>query len=388
MTGVAAFSFVLASTPSQADQWYLEGRGSVIGTYDDNVRLTDKSPDEALGVIIRPEVDVHGRGQNWDVNLATFAAFERYDDSNFNSDNFGIALDSVYRTQLQEFGLGGLVNRETTLATEQYDTGDLADEGIKYTYELAPFWNYQITERQTVGVGANVTIADYASTNRFDDYQTYGGDLSWGYQLTEQDEVFTSFIYSHNNSDDDENSKSDFYGIGLGWRQVVSKRLNWSFEAGPRYFYSEQDRTNGSNQTETDEDSSIGYFLRGELNYRTSELTNVNLRIDRTVEGSGGGGATQRNRMRLGGNYRFKPRWVASLTSGFTLNQDPNDDDDQRDRNFFTISPRIAYDLTQDWSIWSSYRFRTDDEKGSARAYSNGVFVGVTYAAPQWTFAH
>jgi len=386
--GAAIIALAFSSAPSQADQWFLQARGSVSGAYDDNMRLTDKNEKEALGVIVRPELDVHGRGQNWDLNLTNFAAFERYDDSDFDSDNFGINLDSVYRTQLQEFGLDGLVSRETTLATEQFDTGDLADKGIKYTYVAAPYWKYQFTERQSIRLGANVTIADYTKTNRFDDYQTYGGGIRWGYQLTEQDEVTTSFIYSHNNSDDDENSKSDFYGVGLGWRREVSDRLDWFFEAGPRYFDSEQDRINGANQKETDHDSSFGYFLNSELRYKVSELTDVSFKAERAVLGSGGGGATQRNRLRLNANYRFQPRWRASLTSGFTLNQDPNDDNDQRDRNFFTISPRIAYDLTPDWSIWSSYRFRTDNEKGSDRAYSNGVFVGVTYSAPQWTFAN
>ena len=382
--GAAVLGLALSATPATADEWFLEARGSVIGTYDDNVRLRDEDKEDALGVIVRPELDIHGRGENWDIVFTNFAAFERYDDSSFDSDNFGVELDSSYRTQLQVFGLDGLVSRETTLVTEQDDTGDFEDEGFKHTYEVGPFWSYQFTPRQSIGLGADVEIVDYTGTDAFDDFQTYGGDISWGYQLTEQDEITTSFIYSHTNNDDDENSESDFFGIALGWGQEVSDRLDWFFQAGPRYFESEEDQPGGG----TDKDSSFGYFFNGELKYRATELLNLRARVERRVVGSGGGGSTETNRLRLNAHYRFQPRWVASLATAFTLNQDPSDDDDERDRNFFSVTPRIAYVVTPDWQVWSSYRFRTDNEKGADRAYSNAVFVGVTYSAPKWTFAN
>jgi hypothetical protein len=388
LAGFVAFCcLALPTTQSQADEWFLEGRASVISTYDDNVRLRDKNKEDALGVIIRPELDIHGRGQRWDVNLTNFAAFERYDDSNFDSDNFGIELDSVYRTQLQSFELDGLVSRETTLASEQTDTGDFEDEGFKHTFEFDPSWSYQFTPRQSVFMGAGVTVVDYTSTDRFDDFQTYSGNVGWGYQLTQQDEVSTSFVYSHNNSDDDENSKSDFYGIGLGWEREISERLNWFIQAGPRYFESEEDRfVNG--QTKTDKDSSFGGFLNGRLNYRVSEQTRIRAGVESRVTGSGDGGAVQKNSVRFNISHRFLPKWTASLASTFQINQDPNDDDDSRDRNFFRVRPRVSWQFLQDWQLSASYRFRTDNEDGEKRAYSNAVFFGLTYSTPKWTFAN
>jgi hypothetical protein len=338
-------------------------------------------------VIIRPELDIHGRGQRWDVNFTNFAAFERYDDSSFDSDNFGIDLDSEYRTQLQLFELDGLVSRETTLSSEETDTGDFEDEGFKHTFEFDPSWSYQFTPRQSVFLGAGVEFVDYTSTNSFDDFQTYSGNVGWGYQLTQQDEITTSLVYSHNNSDDDEDSKSDFYGLSLGWEREISERLNWFFRAGPRYFETEEDRVvNG--QTKTDTDSSFGYFLEGRFFYDVSEQTRIRAGVERRVTGSGAGGAVQKNTVRFNISHRLLPKWTASLASSFQFNQDPNDDDDSRDRNFFRLQPRIAWQFLEDWRATASYRFRTEDEDGETRAYSNAVFFGLTYSTPKWTFAN
>jgi hypothetical protein len=84
--------------------------------------------------------------------------------------------------------------------------------------------------------------------------------------------------------------------------------------------------------------------------------------------------------------HQFLPRLAASLRAFLQLDSSPtNELGNNRDRNYVSVEPRVIYELTPNWDLSGSYRFRTQDTDSADRAYSNAFFVTVTYKAMPWT---
>ena len=373
---VCTLAVIIPVEGLRAADWSTTGSGSVTGKFDDNIRLSSTDPASDYGIIIRPQLDIHGSNPNWDVNFALALDVARYaQDSSLDSEDPSLRLDSSYRTQLSEFGLEAEVSRTTSLITEETDAGNFTSNTDRDLLSLAPSWSYIASPRDTLNVGASVTDVNFRA-DTFTDHRTLEAHAGWAREVTTADVVSLNFVVEHIESESTIEIESELYDVLVGWDRTFSERLRTSLAAGPQYYTTEEPRTvNGSVQT-TDEDT-FGFRLSAGVEYRPSEVTELDVGFTHEVSASSSGSPLERDTLEATASHRFLPRLSGSLSTLFQLGRDPNNSDS--DRDFFSLQPSLTYELAMEWDVSASYRFRTQDSEGSDRAYSNAIFATVTY---------
>ncbi len=382
-----ALAAIVPTVGAYAAEWSVESSADLTGQFDDNIRLSATDKQSVFGAIFQPRVNVRRRSPIWDLNFKADLRIARYtEDSTLNSEDPRLLLDSRYRTQRGEFQLDGEASRTSTLITEEADTGNFTTTTERNLFRLAPSWSYRVTELDTISIGAGWTEAIFES-DALNDYRNLAANVGWARQVTEADVVSVNFIADRFESMAAVDLQSTAFTALAGWEHTFSERLTTSVAAGPQYFMTDVLVPGGGLQTE--EDSTVGYRINASVDYRLSELTTVGASVDHQIEPTSSGSPLQRNRFEVNARHQFQPRLSSSLRIFFQQDSNPTDDVTvDRDRNYISVEPRLTWALAQNWDLTGSYRFRTQETDSADRAYSNAVFVTVTYRPESWTFGH
>ncbi|MEM7172633.1 MAG: outer membrane beta-barrel protein [Pseudomonadota bacterium] len=380
-----------AVSPAIAAEWFLETTADVTGTYDDNIRLDPDNNEDVFGVIVAPVLDLHGRGQNWDVIFTTDLALGRYtEDSSLDSEDVRFLLDTSYRTQRNEFGLNAEASRVSTLYTESTDSGDFDANADRDLFSFEPYWSHQLSERDFLNFGGGYTIANF-DTDELEDFEQFYGTAGYARKVTQADLVSLNLsavgFISKQEDPVNVDLDSQLYSVTVGWERDFSERLRTNLVVGPRYYTTEQVGPGPGNPIV--DDDSFGFIFEAEVEYDLDERTTMSLLARHDVDPTSGGTPVQRNAVEFDASHQFLPRWFGGLNLYFQVDDDPNGgSDSNQDRNFLSVEPQITYQVLQELDLQASYRFRTQKEDSEDRAYSNAVFVSLIYRLPKWTFGH
>ena len=108
----------------------------------------------------------------------------------------------------------------------------------------------------------------------------------------------------------------------------------------------------GGGALQADEERAVGYSLSASVDYELSELTTLGASFSRQIEPTSSGSPLQRNRFEVNARHQFQPRLSGSLRAFFQLESNPTDDPAaSRDRDFFSIEPRLTWMVAEDWEI-------------------------------------
>ncbi len=378
---------IVPAVGAYAAEWSAESSASLTGKFDDNIRLSSTNEQSVFGAIFAPYLNVSRRSPIWDMSFKADLSIARYtEDSNLNTEDPRLRADVRYRTQLGLLRVQGEASRASTLVTEEADTGNFTTTTQRNLFRVAPSWSYAVTEIDTISVGAGWTEVNYES-GTLNDYRSLAANAGWARQVTQADVVSLNLSGNHFVSDSVVELQSNSVTALANWEHTFSDRLTASAGAGPQYFVTDVLVPGGGLQT--DEESSFGYSLNAGVDYQLSDLTALGASFERQIEPTSSGSPLQRNRFTVSANHRFLPRLSGSLRAFFQQDSNPtNDSTASRDRDFFSIEPRLTWAVGQDWDLTGSYRFRTQGTDTADRAYSNAVFVTVTYRPESWTFGH
>ena len=382
-----ALAAVVPAVGAYAAEWSAEGSASLTGKFDDNIRLSSTNEQSVFGAIFAPYLNVRRRSPIWDMNFKADLSIARYtEDSNLDSEDPRLRADVRYRTQLGLIRLEGEASRASTLVTEETDTGNFETTTQRNLFRLAPSWSYLVTELDTISIGAGWTDVSYES-GALNDYRSFVANAGWARQVTQADVVSVNLSGNYFVSDSVVELQSTSVTAQAGWEHAFSERLTTSVAAGPQYFMTDVLVAGGGLQT--DEERSVGYSLSASVDYQLSDLTTLGASFGRQIEPTSSGSPLQRNRFEVNARHRFLPRLSGSLRAFFQLDSNPTDDSAAgRDRDFFSVEPRLTWAMAEDWDLTGSYRFRTQETETADRAYSNAIFVTVTYRPESWTFGH
>jgi hypothetical protein len=382
-----ALAAVIPAVGAYANEWTAEGSASLTGTFDDNIRLSATNSQSVFGAIFAPYLAVHGRSPLWDMKFMADLSISQYtEDSNLNSEDPRLRLDARYKTQLGLLRLEGEASRASTLVTEVADTGNFTTTTQRNLIRLAPSWSYSVTELDTISIGAGWTEVDYES-NALNDYRSFNAYTAWARQVTQADVVSLSLSGSHFISDSVVELQSSSVTAQVIWDHAFSDRLSTSVAAGPQYYMTDVLVPGGGLMT--DEESAVGYSANASVDYQLSELTSVGASIGHKIEPTSSGSPLQRTRLEISARHQFQPRLSGSVRAFVQQDSNPTDDSAaSRDRNYFSIEPRLTWEVAEDWDLTGAYRFRTQDTATADRAFSNAIFVTVSYHPESWTFGH
>jgi len=373
---------------TNAAEWLAEGQASLTGKFDDNIRLSSTDKQSVFGAIFAPQLSVRGRNQIWDLNFIADASIAQYsEDSALNSQDPRLRLNASYRTMKGLLKVEGEASRASTLVTEETDAGRFNTNTERNLFRLSPSWDYSLSERDTLNFGAGWTEAFYES-NALADYRSLFASAGWSRQVTQADVMSLSVVGDHYESDSTIDLHSNSVTALVGWQHALSERLNVSVAAGPQYFTTDVPTFAGGT-LHTEERDSFGYRVNASIGYQLSPQTSVGASFAHQIDPSGSGSPLLRNRFEMNARHQFLPRLSASLRAFFQQDSSPtNESGSDRGRNYFSVEPRVIYQLTPTWDLSGSYRFRTQDTDSADRAYSNAFFVTVTYKPMQWTLGH
>jgi hypothetical protein len=396
----------LAPIAGDAAEWSLQPYLAITGEYDDNIRLTPESQDEAWGVTLSPDLSLNYLTEILRARAHAALDIVRYDDDSLDSDEQLYEFLARYRSsELTTWSLRAAYQLESVLRRTSVDeAADVIvppEEGLpvadplnpetstdvglvereveRSTTTFAPAWTRRLTERFTLGLRYRYRDVSYddAEDTGLTDSQRHSGVTSLAYLLTERDQLIGEVSYERTRYETDPEERTfEQWELTAGIRHLFSETLTGRFDAGFR--------STSAKQGDLDEDDT-GYVARASLDKR-GERTVWSGRVEHEVLPRSTGVLVQTDRLALFVDHRLSERWRATLLGEIFQEEGLREESGVRDRFQYEISPALRWLWTPELSLELTYRRlyqEIDDDDGDEDATSNAVYLTVDYIWPK-----
>jgi len=165
---------------------------AVGGKHDDNIRFVQTVPEFKLSAATESTL----------TELDSRFSFNRFDKSEFNSDDQDIDLSFVKGFETSSLKLDANVVRDSTLTSELLGTGRIGTKAERRElYSFSPSWTYALDENDQIALGASYQNVDYHST-QYIGYHSWDVSLTWTHAFTERLDLQAVTTHSEYRSDD------------------------------------------------------------------------------------------------------------------------------------------------------------------------------------------
>jgi hypothetical protein len=374
------------SGPSVAQDWQLSTSLSEKGFYDSNVLLTPSDKVSTLGLVTTPTLEVQRTSPTSTVTLTgafPYSAYFNHSDLNAADQLINLNANKAL-TERSTIAFTGDFQHDTTLQSEQDVTDRFLAKEVRFTrWDATPSYTYLLGPLDQVTLAGTYSDVNYSSQEKID-YRYFGPQISYQHQLSELAAITGSLNYNRFEPDDPGHTRTNVYGGLIGYSYKPSERLNVSGAVGMSY--------NTTSSDLQDDDSSLGYRLKFDLNYLTTDNTQLTFSLSHDSEPSGDGRQLTRNRARLGFRYHLSELTTLGLDSAYTDNEDyfgtgSSADQDTGTSRYVSVGPSISYQLTEDLSLVAQYQYRHKMfESDGGTATSNAAFLTLQYDFPTLTW--
>ena len=278
------------------------------------------------------------------------------------------------------FGLNAEFVRNTTRESELDDTGRIDRSVRRTSFAGGPSFTYLTGPLSRIETSASANRVTFGS-DEFNDFTNVAGQLAYIQSITPRDEAGLVFAVSHFDSEDTENTEAENYSLSARWTRSPNERFESTFDVGLRLTNSRFDEPDGR-QNETN----IGFNFRGELEWQFDQ-GRLNATFLNAAEPSSDGSLRQRTRAQSVVSYRLTDRLSALFTATAERSEDIDAaTDEDGERLFFSLSPSLAYQITEQWRLTGQYRFRGQELDNTDLALSNAVLLTLTYNSIPFSF--
>lgn len=383
-----------------ATDYSLGGTLRVDAYHDDNIRLLEENGPSAFGQTIAPTIKAAATSERFEASLDTQLRFLRFNRSELDSDDQTLQGNLLWRAERSESRLMARWIRDSTLTSEQLDSGRVGDASRRETYLIQPSWTYYLTERNLLTVSGFYNDSDYRD-DAFVDYQYLQASLRWTHILSERVHFLMQALYSEYQSAD-----RDF----PTFRQSYSQQNNdTGLQIGGQYRWSENLTATaliGQSRSKQryDVDDPIGYCrsflapfaplcqledsendlstLDASLNWNT-ERNQLTVNATRSTQPSSDGQVLEATQLHTNWVYRFWEHGdlVVNLTVGrHTAAGGDQSVSARSERDFGYASLGYRHQLSETWSLSTTYQYRYQDyEVRPTSAESHRLSLGITY---------
>ena len=226
-------------------------------------------------------------------------------------------------------------------------------------FTLSAGGDYRFTPRLTGRAGYDFTYLEQEDT---DDGRTHTGSLGGDYQLTRQDQGFSTVSVSALDSTESDTSAS----LLLGWRREWAPDFRTSVAAGPRVT-----------------DGTWGGAADVSATYQPGRQWSATLAYSLgTGLAAGTTGAQNVSAVTAGLAYQATRELRFSAGGGWTRTWPLDGGTDEETTNAYGAGVTASYQLTRWLALTLSYRFSLEDEEGGDSIQTNQVTLGLTAAYP------
>jgi len=343
--------------------------------YEDNVRLSVRNPESSPGGIAEAYGLLSRSTEASDLSVRAGAISRYYVDvSELDTTDGSLEAAWAYRTERSEFGLGASFLYDSTLTSEEETTGLVQDRKRRKRFEIAPTWQYNVSERARLGANFSFVDVSYEDVPQIvlTDYQFASLGLTGEYDLTERTDLVGRLTFEQYDPEAQVFGRTQSSGAEAGFNYQISERTTLTALGGVRY--AETD----SGIPGQEDDSSTGPIFEVELQ-RDYEPGSIGIVIGRSLLPSGRGRLLDTTRAVLTVSRPVTERLTGRLRVLGVRNRNEAGGATFNDRDYLLIAPGVRWQLGQSTWLDLSYRYRTQDRENVGSAESNGLFLGFTH---------
>jgi hypothetical protein len=213
-------------------------------SHNDNLRLVQTNKTAVTRYEMTPVFKLSAISETSVLRLTSTFDFNRYDKSEFNTDDQNIALAFNHQLETSSVGFNAAVIRSSTITSELLTTGRIGDKAERTEqYQFSPNGSYTLNEHNLIQFSASYSKQDYQATG-YTGYKNVGAELDWIHIINERMKWVTTATYSDYHSDDLEFDVPGF-NIGLprgyfGKQSYSTRTKNKGLQVGLDYQWSEE----------------------------------------------------------------------------------------------------------------------------------------------------
>jgi hypothetical protein len=361
-----------------AAEWEVKGDLGQQLEYNDNISLNTIRKDSVAGYVLRPSLQASRKTEVLDIAFEGLGDIRRYDDSNWDCDNYNLSLNNQYKTKRSVYGLSGGYSVSCSYAQQITDTGLLVPNSQSEEYRVEPSWAWQWTERDKLSLIGSYSKTSYSNSFvgvafnnqgslNFSGNETYSVNLGesheWSRRLTLTGNLFYSNIeYTGFGISAQSATTQNLFGFVLGANYEIDK--NWSFSVGGGPVWVDGVGQNfGSVSQEQNSSISLGSNANIDVTY-DGKLTKFSAGYSNSIDPSSLGQTLQNHNVFANYSYRFTQHLLLDLSGNFSNNQSiggGQSTGSQFDRTYFTTAAGIAWEPTRNWQLKGSYVYSWQD---------------------------
>lgn len=430
---VALIGTLLATADLQAADYATGFMLNTDASYNDNVRLQQNDKTSVRKFDLSPRLTLSATTEQDKIQLDSQFDFNRYDKSEFNSDDQNIALAMSHQFETSTLGLNANYLHNSTVTNELLTTGRIGNKADRAEqYSVSPNWTYQLGETNLLQLNGTYTTQNYASS-LYTGYKDIESELDWVHVLSERTKLITSAVYSDYHSDDTAFNVFAFGPIDESTAASISGRQSYSArtkssgaQLGLDYQWSEQslikvrlgrsrarteypvkDLTHNCTKalylqlaSSPDTTSNIicgnlpsnsGPQSNAELDWTWSnERQQFSLRTSKAIQPTSNGYAVDATQVSTNWSYNLSELDTLSIALSLVRNRAIDTKNTLQntsiaDRDYGAATLQYQRQLSENWYVNAGYHFAEQkytqvDYQASAREYT----LGIRYQPQQW----
>jgi hypothetical protein len=375
-----------------AAQWKVSGGVGQSILFNDNIALSAFRKTPVFGYVLVPALEGERKGGAFDVRLRGRGDIRRYDDSNWDCNNYSVELGSAYRTRRQTFALNGSYGISCSYIQQLRDTGILLPTSEIESFTVSPDWSWQLTRRNTLfanisysqtnfteNKGAELESIGFSGNDTFS--VAVGSDYAWSRRLV----VNGGLQYSRIEYSAPSNATQDLYGFQVGANYRLSRR--WKAGAGVGLRWVEFVDPLASGAAGGTSSQTLGHVAKLNLAYE-GQLNGFSVDYSNSISPSAFGETRQFHILSSRYTHQFGRRVSLDLGANFVRNEPLSGKTlagslDNASRDFFTGSASLVYEFARDWQLRGTYSYLWQEYQSQlGTADANLVMLSLNYSWP------
>ncbi len=225
---VALLALTALSAPVLAAEWAIESGVTGKAEHNDNWRLQSNNKQAVTVLSVAPNAKFSTASEISAVSIELGASgYKSFGDDRLTRLDGQVGFGARTRSERAFYSLDGRVVRDSTLATELNETGQVLDRVQRNFYTLQGGYKYAMTQRlfATANAGAQLARYDNTGTNGLRDYNQYslGGGLE--YQVSERTTANTQIGWTNFTTVPDQNKARVW-----SWNNALQHRFTESLK--------------------------------------------------------------------------------------------------------------------------------------------------------------
>lgn len=375
-----AFLAVAMPNLARAQEWRFEPIIKVGAEYDDNADLDIRTDEEVSlsGGLLDLSADIKYSSENATFLFQPTALIRKYDESDFDSEDYFLRSDFNYTAQSSTFAFRAFFDQQAVRTAERAnsdleieDPDDLTDDdtgrtvrfGDRSKWRLVPKWDYRLSNISSIGAQIDYFDVQYDDVigDTLDDYTDTRLNLNYRRNFSN---VNTGLLTVTGRRYDSENvaNDTDGYGIMAGFEYALSTKTRLMAMVG----FEDTDQSGFDYDPEVTANVTLT---------RNLETISVYAQYRRSVNASGAGELSIRDSL----NLNFRRRLSERVSAGVGIRayqSSPGDGSvstEEDDRDYIQLQSSFLWYLTPAMVIEADYRYTINDRQ---EVLVNGVLVG------------